>query len=343
MEPQSSTELTRQAIALKKAGDAPSAVPLLVQALAATPNFEAAWLWLAVCLSVPAEQRYCLEQALSANPESQQARVGLVRFDHVPSVRPVALSPETIAAPSDSAVGEITAADTALIQCPLCGAMTAPGRFCTECGRNMDTQVNPVLLVEAEATKPCPFCAEPIKAAAIVCRFCGRDLLPTTIPTDTSNRLPITPIAPLVNPVTNPPELVSPPIRAKQSSSVTPILLLLVVLGCAVLWFMGAFRSNSSGGGSAASAVDRGADNISAFVMCKQFVTDRLKAPSTAVFPSSVDDGVTITRLDTAQFKVIAYVDSQNGFGAMIRTSYTCAVRYTGNSNWQLQNLTTDP
>lgn len=26
------------------------------------------------------------------------------------------------------------------------------------------------------ATRPCPFCAETIKAAAVVCRFCGREL-----------------------------------------------------------------------------------------------------------------------------------------------------------------------
>jgi tetratricopeptide (TPR) repeat protein len=83
--------LTRQAIELKKAGDTAGAVKLLAQAVEADAQFEVAWFWLASCLSVAAEQRYCVEQALAINSDSQAARAALEKFSHVQSVRPTVL------------------------------------------------------------------------------------------------------------------------------------------------------------------------------------------------------------------------------------------------------------
>jgi hypothetical protein len=93
---------------------------------------------------------------------------------------------------------------------------------------------------------------------------------------------------------------------------------------------------------STSSGEDDGADSSDrsgmAEVMCEEFVTDRLKAPSTAEFlgASSVD----LTGRE--QYEVTASVDSQNGFGAMIRTPYVCLVNYEGDDQWKLVNLAID-
>lgn len=58
-----------------------------------------------------------------------------------------------------------------------------------------------------------------------------------------------------------------------------------------------------------------------------RLVADRLKAPSTAKFPSFYDDGAaTFTSFGNSRYKIKSYVDSKNGFGAQVRTQWTATV-----------------
>lgn len=59
-----------------------------------------------------------------------------------------------------------------------------------------------------------------------------------------------------------------------------------------------------------------------ALVNSHQFVENRLKSPGSAEWPSGSDRFV--TQVNDTTFLVDSYVDSQNGFGALVRTNYTC-------------------
>lgn len=80
-----------------------------------------------------------------------------------------------------------------------------------------------------------------------------------------------------------------------------------------------------------------------AFIMSQNFVKENLKSPSTAKFPfqeyswSDPD-----TKNNSVMIK--SFVDSQNGFGAEIRTTYFVTVKFKGGlaediNNWILQDL----
>jgi len=78
-----------------------------------------------------------------------------------------------------------------------------------------------------------------------------------------------------------------------------------------------------------------------AFIHCQNFVTQRLKAPSTADFPHLDRKS---WKIDENTFAIQAYVDAQNSFGAKIRTNWTCEIKYNGGdqysgANWQLLSL----
>ena len=66
-----------------------------------------------------------------------------------------------------------------------------------------------------------------------------------------------------------------------------------------------------------------------AYSKAKDYVKQRLKAPSTAKFPFQLfSTDVLVNYLGDGQYLVRSYVDSQNSFGAMIRTYFQCVLQY---------------
>ena len=70
--------------------------------------------------------------------------------------------------------------------------------------------------------------------------------------------------------------------------------------------------------------------------VCHQFVEERLHAPATAGFERF--DEATIA-VSGGVYTVRGHVDSQNRFGALVRSNYTCVVRHTGGNQFNLVSL----
>jgi hypothetical protein len=72
--------------------------------------------------------------------------------------------------------------------------------------------------------------------------------------------------------------------------------------------------------------------DFSAESACNDFVRSRLKSPATAHFNADTTTNVGST------YTVSGTVDSANGFGAQLRSSFTCTMTDTGDK-WHLVNL----
>jgi hypothetical protein len=80
---------------------------------------------------------------------------------------------------------------------------------------------------------------------------------------------------------------------------------------------------------------DHKPDDYDAYAACENWVGEQLRAPSTADF--SGHNGSKITETDNG-YDISGYVDAQNGFGAQIRTDWSCSVALVGD-NWELLDL----
>jgi hypothetical protein len=118
------------------------------------------------------------------------------------------------------------------------------------------------------------------------------------------------------------------PQPVSNGRAIAGLVVFLVIIGSVV--YACANPSSDSGG-----STDSEDSSGMAEIMCEDFVTDGLKAPSTADFPGA--DSVETIKVDT--YKVTASVDSENGFGAKIRTDYVCTIIDVGNDKWNLISL----
>lgn len=66
-----------------------------------------------------------------------------------------------------------------------------------------------------------------------------------------------------------------------------------------------------------------GPSEAGAEVSCEQRVKEQLKSPSSADF-----DGTTARAVTETEYAVSGTVDSENGFGAMLRSEFTCTVQF---------------
>ncbi len=70
------------------------------------------------------------------------------------------------------------------------------------------------------------------------------------------------------------------------------------------------------------------------------FAKKKLKSPSTAQFAPIEKDN--IIKINDSTFKIQSYVDSENGFGAMIRRKYKCELIFNFNNTVTCTNLLID-
>ena len=68
-----------------------------------------------------------------------------------------------------------------------------------------------------------------------------------------------------------------------------------------------------------------------ALAACQEDVRDRLKSPGSAVFPAFEDVQFELSTPTTVE--VESYVDSQNSFGALLRSEWQCTARVYGDGS----------
>ena len=113
--------------------------------------------------------------------------------------------------------------------------------------------------------------------------------------------------------------------KLTKGEGITAIVVLVIFCLVAYQAITSVPKNDSTAPAPVVSQPTRHSD-IDAYIDAQAIIEKTLKAPSTAKFPSS--SHATVEHYATDGFKISSYVDSQNGFGAMIRSEWTVLFEY---------------
>ena len=141
----------------------------------------------------------------------------------------------------------------------------------------------------------CPECSKQVSDAAKTCPHCGFQLIENNIVVKKTK---------------------------KKNGCLT--LLIIGAIFIALFYMIGSNSDNSS------TSSDPTTNKFLAYNYAEQFVKQKLKSPSTANFPGTSEKINHITDLGNGKYQINSWVDSQNGFGATLRSNFSCIIIFEG-------------
>lgn len=112
----------------------------------------------------------------------------------------------------------------------------------------------------------------------------------------------------------------------------TKVSLAVIAIVVAAMYFIGRLPEDTAG--------KKCGGKIEAYVMSQGFMKQRLKSPGSAKFPSYSENGVNVEPQGDCIYAVVAFVDSENSFGALLRTRYSIEVEYLPSErSWTARDL----
>lgn len=118
--------------------------------------------------------------------------------------------------------------------------------------------------------------------------------------------------------------------RPKQAAKNIGCLLFIIIFIVSAAVLINRFQKTNT----STSTKEPEDHHVMAYLMAKDFIKEKLKSPSTADFPYECN-----WKADSENtYTIKSYVDSQNGFGATIRTNFIIKVQFFGGDEADINN-----